>query len=77
MRISLHIHQSQKPLSGDLTLIQIRFPIIKELSPFYLWLRAVDGSIFTKCDFNVNHKMCLISLLRVILLIWKGKLIYR
>ena len=24
----------QKPLSGDLTLIQIRFPIIKELSPF-------------------------------------------
>lgn len=34
--------QSQKPLSGDLTLIQIRFPIVKELSPFYLWLRAVD-----------------------------------
>lgn len=50
MRISLRIHQSQKPLSGDLTLIQIRFPIIKELSPFYLWLRAVDGINITSGD---------------------------
>lgn len=38
----------QKPLSGDLTLIQIRFPIVKELSPFYLWLRAVDVVILNQ-----------------------------
>lgn len=33
-RFALWHTSPQKPLSGDLTLIQIRFPIIKELSPF-------------------------------------------
>lgn len=53
-RFALWHTSPQKPLSGDLTLIQIRFPIIKELSPFYLWLRAVDGINITSGDNYVN-----------------------
>lgn len=60
MRISLRIHQSQKPLSGDLTLIQIRFPIIKELSPFYFWLRAVDGITIQALLYQNKSYLCLI-----------------
>ncbi|MER0476301.1 hypothetical protein, partial [Morganella morganii] len=52
--------QSQKPLSGDLTLIQIRFPIIKELSPFYLWLRAVDGITIQVLLYQNKSYLCLI-----------------
>ena len=50
----------QKPLSGDLTLIQIRLPIIKELSPFYLWLRAVDGITIQVLLYQNKSYLCLI-----------------